>query len=116
MAPDTLIEAGVTLLGIRRAGLLLGVGALAQIGPQEGELKSMHTASEARGQGVARQLLKALLDHARDNGMIRVSLETGSAQDFAPARALYAAEGFTECPPFGRYDDDPLCVFMSRIL
>lgn len=116
MAPDALIEANVTLLGIRREGVLLAVGALAQIGPQEGELKSMHTAAEARGQGLARHLLRALLARATAEGFSKVSLETGSADEFAPARALYDAEGFTPCAPFGSYLLDPLSVFMTRDL
>jgi len=116
MAPDTLGGAGVHLLGLRQDGTLLGLGALAAIGPQQGELKSMHTAQEARGKGVARHILRALLDVARSQGMIRVSLETGTAPPFAAARALYLSEGFEECPPFGTYVYDPLSVFMARKL
>jgi putative acetyltransferase len=114
MAPDTLTAAGAVLLGVRRDGMLLGVGALARVGPSEGELKSMHTASEARGQGVARQLLQALILRAQDMGLTRISLETGTAAPFAAARSLYAAEGFVECPPFGSYVRDSLSVFMTK--
>ena len=114
MAPESLGEAGATLLGIRRNGVLLGLGALARIGDTVGELKSMHTATEARGQGVARHLLRALLEHARAEGIGTVSLETGSDPDFAAARALYTSEGFAVCPPFGSYVHDPLSVFMTR--
>ena len=95
---------------------VLGVGALTVIEKGHGELKSMHTAAEARGRGVARAVLSALLDHARAEGLTRVSLETGTADLFAPARALYAAHGFAECPPFGSYVVDPLSVFMTRAL
>jgi putative acetyltransferase len=116
MAPDTLIDANVTLLGIRQLKTLLAIGALAQISPQHGELKSMHTASEARGQGLARLMVRALLDRAREQGLTKISLETGSAVEFLPARALYEAEGFEVCPPFGTYDVDPLSVFMTRNL
>ncbi|KRF42598.1 hypothetical protein ASH01_17440 [Terrabacter sp. Soil811] len=37
----------------------------------------------------------------------------GSADFFAPARALYAAHGFAECGPFGRYRLDPHSTFMT---
>lgn len=114
MAPDALIEANVTLLGIREDGVLLGLGALARIGPWDGELKSMHTAAEARGKGVARRLLRALMDEAKAQGMTRLNLETGTAPTFEAARGLYASEGFEECPPFGDYVLDPLSVFMCR--
>lgn len=114
MDPDTLLEAGGALLGIRRDGVLLGLGALVEIGPQMGEIKSMHTAQEARGQGVGRQLVAALLDLAQVRGLHRVSLETGSDDAMAPARHIYTAAGFHECPPFGSYTHDPLSVFMTR--
>lgn len=114
MEPDSLAAPHVTLLGLREDGILLGVGALARIGPAHGELKSMHTAAEARGRGVARNLLRALLDLARREGMTRVSLETGTAAAFAAARALYVKEGFEVSAPFGDYVSDPLSVFLTR--
>lgn len=113
MAPETLLDAGATLLGVREAGVLVGVGALTRIGDDAGELKSMHTAQEARGKGVARHLLQALLQEARDRGMTQISLETGSAAEFQAARSLYESEGFEECPPFGAYQLDPLSTFMT---
>mgnify|MGYP000212245708 CR=1 FL=1 len=116
MAPDALGQANVSLLGIRQNSKLLAVGALAKIGPQEGELKSMHTAIEARGQGLARKLLGALIEQGRSQGMARISLETGSASIFAAARGLYVSEGFSVCAPFGSYAEDPLSVFMTRLI
>lgn len=76
----------------------------------------MHTAAEARGQGIARAILNALMDEARRLGLNRLSLETGSAETFAPARALYTGHGFAECAPFGEYRPDPLSIFMTRLL
>ena len=116
MEPDALLDAGATLLAARIRGALVGVGALTEIGGGHGELKSMHTATEARGRGVARALLMALINLAQARGLTRLSLETGSAPDFAPARALYKAHGFEECAPFGTYVLDPLSVFMTRTL
>ena len=116
MEPGALLERGVVLFAARDGDTVLGVGALARLESGHGELKSMHTAAEARGRGVARKILAALLDAARTDEMARVSLETGSAELFAPARALYAAHGFEECPPFGDYVVDPLSVFMTRTL
>lgn len=116
MAPDALTGADVSLMGLRRAGALLGIGALSRLDGTHGELKSMHTAVEARGQGVARALVRALLDMAREKGMTKVSLETGSDAAFGAARALYMSEGFQDCAPFATYKDDPLSVFMSRSL
>jgi ribosomal protein S18 acetylase RimI-like enzyme len=79
-------------------------------------LKSLHTAAEARGQGVARALLEHLLGLARSRGYRLVSLETGSMAAFAPARALYEASGFDDCPHFADYLDSPHSTFMSLAL
>ncbi|QBF30303.1 GNAT family N-acetyltransferase [Thalassococcus sp. S3] len=114
MRPEHLFEADALLLGAWDDAHLLGVGALVQIAPGEGELKSMHTAEQARGRGVGGALLSALIDKARGLGLVRLSLETGSAASFKPARSLYAAHGFHLCPPFGEYVEDPLSAFMTR--
>ena len=114
--PDSFGDQDETLLGVRRDGVLLGIGAIKEIAPGHGELKSMHTAAEARGQGVARVILEALLAEARQHGLTRLSLETGSAEMFAPARTLYESAGFETCPPFGDYVVDPLSVFMTRVV
>ncbi|MEO0401933.1 MAG: GNAT family N-acetyltransferase [Pseudomonadota bacterium] len=114
MQPGALMDKGAVLFAARDTGTLLGVGALAQLDALHGELKSMHTAEQARGRGVGQAILRALLDHARAQGLTRVSLETGSADLFAPARALYARQGFVYCPPFGAYVEDPHSVFMTR--
>ena len=73
----------------------------------------MHTAAAARGRGVAGAMLSHLVATARSRGMSRLSLETGSSDYFAPARALYRRHGFVECPPFADYRPDPYSVFMT---
>ena len=92
---------------------LLGVGALKRLSADHGEVKSMHTAEAARRRGVGSAILRHIIASARARGMSRLSLETGSWPYFAPARALYAREGFAECPPFGDYRPDPNSVFMT---
>lgn len=95
---------------------LLGCGALKELDAGHGEIKSMHTAEQHRGRGVARLLVKYILRTARDRGYARLSLETGSMEAFAPARALYARFGFVETGPFGDYAEDPFSVFMTLVL
>ncbi|MGZ4451620.1 MAG: GNAT family N-acetyltransferase, partial [Nocardioides sp.] len=67
-----------------------------------------------RGAGIATSVLRHVLADARERGVERLSLETGSADFFAPARALYAKHGFVECEPFGSYRPDPHSTFMTR--
>lgn len=94
-------------------GELLGCAALKTLTPEHAELKSMRTAGHRTRQGVATALLRHVLDEARAGGFARVSLETGSFEFFAPARALYARHGFAECEPFGSYRPDPHSTFMT---
>ena len=95
---------------------LLAVGALAELAPDHGEVKSMHTAEAARRRGVARLMLDHIVAEARARGYRRLSLETGSMDYFAPARAMYRRHGFRDCAHFGRYVEDPNSVFMTMAL
>jgi putative acetyltransferase len=92
---------------------LLGCGALKQLDPTHGEIKSMHTAVAARGRGVARRMVEHILEEARRRGYRRLSLETGATEDFAAARGLYSGFGFGYCGPFADYVLDPFSAFMT---
>ena len=92
---------------------LLGVGALMDLGGGHGEVKSMHTAKAARGRGVGSAMVRHIVATARERGYRRLSLETGSMDYFAPARALYARHGFVVCEPFDGYKADPNSVFLT---
>ncbi|WP_297083722.1 GNAT family N-acetyltransferase [uncultured Demequina sp.] len=98
------------------AGALLGIGALAELDREHGEVKSMRTSTAARGQGVAASVLTHLLDEARRRRYTRVSLETGSQEIFAPAHRLYARFGFEPCGPFAGYGEDPASAFYTLTL
>lgn len=54
-----------------------------------------------------------LLAEARGRGYRRLSLETGTADAFAPARGLYASHGFRDCAPFADYVPDPYSCCMT---
>jgi putative acetyltransferase len=111
-----LTDPALTFFTARRGGTLVGLGAIRELDPRHGELKSMHTAAAARRTGVARALLDCLIGVARDRGYGHVSLETGTMDAFAPARALYASAGFQRCDPFGEYTRNPYSVCMSMAL
>ncbi len=92
---------------------LAGCSALRELSPQQGEIKSMRTARTFRRRGVGKLMLDHILREARRRGYHRLNLETGSQPEFEPARKLYAAAGFVECPPFGEYRADPHSYFMA---
>lgn len=104
----------ILFFGCRDDGKLLAVGALRLIDEHHGELKSMHTAAEARGRGIGTELVNSLIDVARERGVTRLSLETGTMDAFAPARALYLRMDFEECEPFGEYTNNPNSICMTR--
>ncbi|QBX35418.1 GNAT family N-acetyltransferase [Paracoccus liaowanqingii] len=111
-----LADPAIAFFVIRDAGLPVAMGAVKDLGRSEAEVKSMHVLAEQRGRGLSRMLLRHLLAHSRQAGFRRLSLETGVQPGFAPARGLYAREGFTECPPFASYRPDPHSVFMTLLL
>jgi putative acetyltransferase len=106
----------VTFWTVFSDGELLGCGALKELDPQHGEIKSMRTAPAHRRKGVAAQLMEHILEEARRRSYERLSLETGSMSAFEPARQLYASFGFILCKPFAAYVEDPYSVFMTREL
>lgn len=113
---DELRAPHVRLWTLHDDGALVGTVALAELEPRHEELKSMRAAPHVRGRGIGRRLLAFALDDARSRGVRRISLETGSQDFFAPARALYLAHGFVPCPPFGDYIDDPNSVFLTTAI
>lgn len=110
---DRLRTPDLTFWSVWDGSDVLACGALRELDPTHGELKSMRTAAAHRRRGVAAALLEHLVAEARSRGYARVSLETGSPEAFAPARALYAGYGFRACGPFGPYVADDFSVFMT---
>lgn len=113
---DALRGPGITFWSAWEDSELAGCGALKQLDATHGEIKSMRTATDRTGRGIAATLLNHLIAEARVRGYHRLSLETGASDYFAPAQRLYARHGFEVCPPFADYIEDPHSVFMTRTL
>jgi putative acetyltransferase len=96
--------------------VLVGCGALKEIDPGHGEVKSMRTPSAIRRKGAGRAILAHIIEVARSRSYDRLSLETGSMAAFEPARRLYESAGFTYCGPFEGYQEDPNSTFMTMRL
>jgi len=110
---DALRTPDITFWTMWHKDVLIGCGALRELGPLHGEIKSMHTVGTLRGKGLGRRMLKHIVDAAMRRGYRRLSLETGATDDFIAARGLYAAFGFVTCPPFGSYTLDPFSTCMT---
>ena len=116
MPIERLRASDVTFYSAWHGRVLAGCGALKHLDDTHGELKSMRTDPAYRGQGVGKAILQHLLAEARTRGYARVSLETGRPEPFLPARRLYEAHGFAECPPFADYVLDDFSICMTRML
>ena len=95
---------------------VIAIGALKRLTKVHGEIKSMHTEQSHRQKGAGGVMLQHIIAAARQMGLSRLSLETGSWPYFDPARQFYQRHGFTECPPFGDYVPDANSVFMTMEL
>ena len=113
---EALRKPEITFWTVWQDSELMGCGALKELDPTHGEIKSMRTASAHLRKGVAAALLTHILEEARKRSYRRLSLETGSMEAFAAARSLYMRFGFQFCSPFADYVEDPLSVFMTREL
>ncbi len=116
MPVERLRQADVTFWSAWHGDNLAGCGALKEIDPQHGEIKSMRAHPDYRGKGVGKAILLHLLDQAKQRGYTRISLETGRPEPFIPARRLYESHGFAECPPFGGYVSDDFSMCMTKEL
>lgn len=95
---------------------IAGIGALKALHANGGEIKSMRTHPDFLRQGVAASLLDWIITEARERGMGRLSLETGSGRAFEPALALYRSRGFVEGDAFGAYSANPFSQFLHLSL
>ncbi len=111
---EGLRQPGITFWTVWTEGQLAACGALKEIDPSHGELKSMRTAQSHLRRGIASKLLQHIMAEAKRRGYHRLSLETGSMAYFEPARSLYRKAGFTRCGPFADYRPDPNSNFYTR--
>ncbi len=81
--------------------------------PGVGEVKRLYVRSAARGTGLGRALVQAILDQARDIGYRELRLDT--AHWMGDALRLYARMGFRECPPY-YHNPMPGVVYMGLTL
>lgn len=113
---DSLRKPEVTFWSVWHQRELSGCGALMELDGTHGEIKSMRTKAKFLRMGVGQAILNRIISEATMRGYTRLSLETGSAEGFKPALALYEQNGFEVCGPFSDYKHDPHSVFMTKIL
>ena len=69
--------------------------------PQVAEIKRLYVRDQARGKGLGRTLVQAILETAAERGYAEVKLDT--LPHMQAAIALYRSFGFTEVPAYGSH-------------
>ena len=110
---EKLRKPDITFWSVWEQDELMGCGALKELDAKHGEIKSMRTATQHLRKGVAALIIERVLKEAKQRGYKRISLETGTSENFIPAQKLYEKYGFIYCGPFADYKDDPNSVFMT---
>ena len=100
---------GDFLVGYDEDGTAVCGGGVKRLGDGVCEIKRMYVVPEARGRGLAGELLVALEDAARALGYTRVRLDTGPKQPHA--ERLYRSAGYRE---IGNYNDNPMASFFGE--
>jgi GNAT superfamily N-acetyltransferase len=106
---DQLSPPGGTFVVVFDDGRPVAGGGVKRLSDEVGEIKRMYVVPEARSRGLARVLLGALEDAARELGYARVRLDTGPRQPHA--RALYESTGYREVEP---YNDNPFASYWGE--
>ena len=104
--------------GLFLVGLLDGdpvaTGAWRRLPTGEAEIKRMYVAARARRRGLGRVMLAEVERTASAAGVDRLVLSTGLKQP--EAIAMYRADGYVDCPPFGHYASYATAVFLAKDL
>ena len=91
---------------------LIGCGALKFLNNAHGEFKSIRVVDKYRGMELGKKIISYLIDMAKEEGIKKLSIETGAGKFFEPARKLFKKFGFETCEPFSNYKKDPnSCYF-----
>jgi putative acetyltransferase len=113
---DELANPNVFFVGAYNHDRIVGIGAIKYLSCDcpYGEIKRVYINKTGRGRGTSLQIMAALERNARERGVSILRLETGIHQP--EAIGLYEKLGFRKRNRFGEYPDDPVSVFMEKIL
>ena len=90
-----------------------GCGAYRRLADGSCEMKRLFVPTRYQGAGIGRDLARALIASAREDGFPKMRLDTGVVMN--EALAMYASLGFTRCAPYYDYPAKllPYLVFME---
>jgi putative acetyltransferase len=114
LMPEHLADGRGTFLVARDGEQAVGCGAIRLLDPTSAEVKRMYVEPLQRGRGVGKAVLTALEAAARQLGVERLALETGTYQ--RAAIALYKGAGFKQIDCWGEYASSPTSICFEKNL
>jgi GNAT superfamily N-acetyltransferase len=108
-SPEDFSPPGGAYVALYEDGRPLAGGGIKRLSDGVGEIKRMYVVPEARGRGLARALLEALEDAARDLGHRVARLDTGARQPHA--ERLYRGAGYRA---IADYNANPFASFWGE--
>jgi putative acetyltransferase len=111
---DKLLRERVAFFVVRVDGEPAACGGLKIFEREYGEVKRMYCRPTYRGQGLGKAILNQLADYAMKHGLKVLRLETGIYQ--VEAIGLYKHWGFQRRSPFGEYKENPLSVYLEKVI
>jgi GNAT superfamily N-acetyltransferase len=106
---DFLPPHGTFLVGFDERGAAVCGGGVKRLDAEAAEIKRMYVVPEARRRGLARELLRALEEAARELGYGVVRLDTGPRQPHA--QAMYESAGYR---PIGNFNANPVASYWGE--
>jgi len=106
----------ITLFGAFEKEACVSIGAIKTLSATHGEIKSMRTHPDALGRGHGKAILKHIIKTAKQRGLTRLSLETGTGPSFEAAHHIYKTHGFEASKAFSDYEATDFNRFFSRNL
>ena len=114
MTVEQMAEPSTTVFIAREDGAAVACGALKRHAAGVGEVKRMYTRPSHRGRKIGAAIVVRIEALAREEGLVRLVLETG---DRHPAAwTVYERAGFTRCGPVLDYPDSKWSVFYEKSL
>jgi putative acetyltransferase len=115
MTVEQMAQPDTTLFVARdENGAPLGMGALRRHASGVGEVKRMFVKPEARGQRIGEAMLAHIEALAREEGLTKLVLETGS--NFEAARRVYERGAFVACDAVLDYPPSAWTAFYQKVL
>jgi putative acetyltransferase len=111
--PTSLIKNNAFMIGAFVNNILCGIGSIKFV-DDYAEVKRMFVEEHCRGLAIAEKLLNILEQHAMQNGVTKLFLETGNLHH--AAIKFYIKNGFKEIESFGKYQPNSVSVYFEKSL